>query len=84
MDIILVTKIVRINEILLKGTYLAHHRSLMNVGDYRRMQLKWKLQLTEIVEGFDCSAQTWMHLFVLLTGLFDLDFQVFQIGKIAE
>lgn len=69
---------------LLKGTYLARNRSLMNVGCYRRMQLKWKLRLTEIVKGFDRCAQTWTPLFVLLTSLFDLDFQVFQIGTVAE
>lgn len=83
MDIILVTKIVRINELLLKGTYLAHNRSFMDVGYYRRVQLKWKLRLTDC-GGFDCCAQTWTHLCVLLTSLFDLDFQVFQIGKVAE
>lgn len=36
------------------------------------------------MEAFDRCAQTWTHLFVLLTSLFDLDFQVFQIGTVAE
>lgn len=86
MDIILVNKIVRINEIRM-STYLAQNGSLINVGCYHYSQkhaVEVQAETDRDCGGFWLLCTNLDASVFIAQSLFDWFSTVFQIGEVAE